>query len=79
MLGGFKAANLTEKQVKKLRDNYLNDPDFDPDKVYKQSAAAKSLCIWVGAVEALYIVEKEVEPKKQKLKKAEESLKVVES
>ena len=50
VLGSFKAANLTEKQVKRLQNNYLNDPDFDPDKVYKQSAAAKSLCIWVGAV-----------------------------
>ena len=70
---------MTERQVKRLKENYLNDADFDPEKVYKVSAACRGLCIWVGAVEALYRVEKEVEPKKAKLKKAEESLKLVES
>jgi hypothetical protein len=43
-----------------LREGYLNDADFDPDKVQKVSSAAKGLCIWVGAVEALFRVEKEV-------------------
>jgi dynein heavy chain len=62
---------MNPKQVQKLKDTYLNDADFDPDKVAGVSSAAKSLCIWVGAVEALYRVEKEVEPKKQKLAKAE--------
>lgn len=70
-LSSFKAGTMTEKQIKKLRDVYLNDEGFDPDKVSKVSAAAKGLCIWAGAVEALYRVEKEVEPKKAKLKKAE--------
>jgi dynein heavy chain len=56
VLSSFKAGTMTDKQVKKLKDNYLNDPDFDPDKVYKVSAAARGLCIWVGAVEALYRV-----------------------
>lgn len=79
VLSSFKAGTMTEKQVRRLKEIYLNDADFDPDKVYKVSAAARGLCIWVGAVEALYRVEKEVEPKKAKLKKAEEALKVVET
>ena len=70
---------MTEKQIKRLKDVYLNNPDFDADKVASQSAAAKNLCIWVGAVAALFSVEKEVEPKKIKLAKAEESLKSVEA
>jgi hypothetical protein len=41
-----------------LKEVYLNDQDFDPEKVAIVSSAAKSLCIWVGAVEALYRVEK---------------------
>jgi dynein heavy chain len=49
----------------------LNDENFVPEKVANVSAAAKSLCVWVSAVEALYRVEKEVEPKKLKLKGAE--------
>lgn len=51
---------MTEKQVKKLKEVYLNDADFDPDKVASQSQAAKNLCIWVSAVSSLYSVEKEV-------------------
>ena len=78
VLSSFKAGSLTDKQVKRLKENYLNDSDFDPEKVTRQSVAAKNLCIWVGAVEALFRVEKEVEPKKIKLAKAEESLKIVE-
>jgi dynein heavy chain len=77
VLSTFKAGTMTEKQVKKLKETYLNDQDFDPDKVAAVSGAARGLCIWVGAVEALFRVEKEVEPKKQKLAKAEESLKAV--
>lgn len=70
---------MKDKTVKKLKETYLNDPDFDPDKVAAVSGAARGLCIWVGAVEALFRVEKEVEPKKLKLAKAEESLKQVEA
>lgn len=70
---------MTPKQIQRLKDIYLNDADFDPDKVASQSQAAKNLCIWVGAVSSLYVVEKEVEPKKQKLAKAEQSLKQVEA
>ena len=70
---------MTEKQIKRLKEVYLNDADFDSDKVAGQSQAAKNLCIWVSAVAALYSVEKEVEPKKKKLAKAEESLKAVEA
>jgi len=49
VLSSFKAGSMTEKQVKKLKESYLSDPDFDPDKVSKVSAAAKNLCVWVGA------------------------------
>jgi hypothetical protein len=56
VLSTFKAGSMTEKQVKKLKETYLNDQDFDPDKVAGVSSAAKSLCIWVGAVEALFRV-----------------------
>jgi hypothetical protein len=50
VLSSFKAGSMTDKQVKRLKENYLSDADFDPDKVVKVSAAAKGLCIWVGAV-----------------------------
>lgn len=47
---------MTQKQIKKLRDTYLNDENFVPEKVQSVSAAAKSLCVWVSAVEALFRV-----------------------
>lgn len=47
---------MTEKQIKRLRDVYLSNPDFDAEKVAGQSLAAKNLCIWVGAVAALFSV-----------------------
>ncbi len=56
VLSKFKAGTMTEKQIKKLREGYLNDENFVPDKVANVSAAAKSLCIWVSAVEALFRV-----------------------
>lgn len=77
-LSSFKAGSLTEKTVRRLKEVYLNDPNYDPDKVEKVSAAAKSLCEWTTAVEALYRVEKDVEPKKKKLAEAEDSLRKVE-
>jgi dynein heavy chain, axonemal len=42
--------------------------------VAKQSNAAKSLCIWVHAMDKFHIVNKVVEPKKQKLAQAESEL-----
>ena len=60
VLSTFKAGSMTERQVKRLKDIYLNDADFDPDKVGNQSQAAKNLCVWVSAVAALFSVEKEV-------------------
>jgi dynein heavy chain, axonemal len=45
-----------------------------PETVAKQSNAAKSLCIWVHAMDKFHIVNKVVEPKKQKLAQAENEL-----
>jgi hypothetical protein len=56
VLSKFKAASMTEKQIKKLKESYLSDENFVPEKVASVSAAAKSLCVWVSAVEALFRV-----------------------
>jgi dynein heavy chain, axonemal len=53
---------------------YIDNPDFVPETVAKQSNAAKSLCIWVHAMDKFHIVNKVVEPKKLKLAKAEAEL-----
>jgi hypothetical protein len=56
VLSKFKAASMTDKQIKKLKESYLSDENFVPEKVASVSAAAKSLCVWVSAVEALFRV-----------------------
>lgn len=53
---------------------YIDNPDFVPETVAKQSNAAKSLCIWVHAMDKFHIVNKVVEPKKKKLAQAENEL-----
>lgn len=52
----------------------MDNPDFTPEIVAKQSNAAKSLCIWVHAMDKFHIVNKVVEPKKAKLAQAESEL-----
>ena len=48
---------------------------FLPDTVGKVSKAAKSLCMWVRAMDTYARVAKTVEPKKQKLMGAQKKLK----
>ncbi|CAH1408276.1 unnamed protein product [Nezara viridula] len=53
----------------------IRNPDFDPDKVGIVSTAAKSLCMWVIAIEKYGKIFKIVAPKKAKLDEAMSSLK----
>jgi dynein heavy chain len=53
---------------------YIKRDDFHPDKVKSVSNAATSLCCWVRAMDIYSRVAREIEPKKEKLKGAEESL-----
>ena len=62
-------AKLTQKLQK-----YIKREDFVPEKVKSVSAAAMSLCLWVRAMDIYGRVSREIEPKKAKLKVAEDSL-----
>ena len=37
--------------MKKIRTEYITNPDFDPAKVAKASSAAEGLCKWILAME----------------------------
>lgn len=37
--------------MQKIRAEYLNNPEFDPQKVAKASSAAEGLCKWITAME----------------------------
>jgi dynein heavy chain len=69
----FDKDNIPHSILKKLK-KYIADEDFIPETVAKVSKAAKSLCMWVRAINTYAAVAKKVEPKKAKLAEAEEKL-----
>lgn len=60
--------------MKKIRTEFMTNPEFDPSKVAKASSACEGLCKWVMAMEVYDRVAKVVAPKKEKLKEAESQL-----
>eukprot|EP00736_Rhodelphis_marinus_P004047 Rmarinus@m.11564 len=62
--------NIPDRMLKQLQ-KYVNNPQFQPEVVEKVSRAAKSLCLWVRAMDSYARVAKTVEPKRQALKEAE--------
>ncbi|ELT89912.1 hypothetical protein CAPTEDRAFT_157693, partial [Capitella teleta] len=56
---------------KKIRDKYINNPDFNPDTIRNVSSACEGLCKWVRAIEVYDGVAKVVAPKRQSLQHAE--------
>ncbi|KAM3963696.1 LOW QUALITY PROTEIN: dynein heavy chain 2, axonemal kl-2 [Aphomia sociella] len=74
-LRDFDKDNISDKTLKKI-GTYTAKPDFDPEIVGTVSAAAKSLCLWVRAIEKYGKVYKIVKPKKERLEEALESLRM---
>ncbi|XP_037073992.1 LOW QUALITY PROTEIN: dynein heavy chain 3, axonemal-like, partial [Pollicipes pollicipes] len=60
--------------IKKIRDKYTCNPDFDPTVIRNVSTACEGLCRWVRAMEVYDRVAKIVAPKKAKLAEAEGEL-----
>ncbi|GBF88264.1 dynein heavy chain axonemal protein, partial [Raphidocelis subcapitata] len=69
----FDKDNIPDGVVKRLR-RYIDDPNFTPESVAKQSKAAMSLCMWTRAMDVYNRVAKVVEPKRQALHAAQEQL-----
>eukprot|EP00698_Gefionella_okellyi_P007651 TRINITY_DN186_c0_g4_i1.p1 TRINITY_DN186_c0_g4~~TRINITY_DN186_c0_g4_i1.p1 ORF type:complete len:3955 (+),score=1074.62 TRINITY_DN186_c0_g4_i1:43-11907(+) len=65
--------NVPAPTLKKLK-KYLDMEDFVPSVVEKVSKAAKSLCMWVRAMDVYSNVAKTVAPKRAKLKEMEDLL-----
>lgn len=70
----FNKDSITAAVQKKLQ-KYINDPQFVPEIVQKQSNAATSMCMWVRAMNVYADVAKVVAPKKAALFEAESALK----
>ncbi|XP_071558453.1 dynein axonemal heavy chain 1 [Temnothorax nylanderi] len=69
----FKKEDITEEIINKLKD-YIENPNFQPDKVLQVSKACHSLCLWIHAMYNYYFVNEKVAPKMAALAKAEEIL-----
>ncbi|XP_031567893.1 dynein heavy chain 3, axonemal-like [Actinia tenebrosa] len=66
--------NIAPAVMKKIRDKYVTNPDFNPDVIRSVSSACEGLCKWILAMEVYDRVAKVVGPKKEKLAAAEAEL-----
>ncbi|KAK1121659.1 hypothetical protein K0M31_009971 [Melipona bicolor] len=68
----FDKDNIPDAVIEKIRKEYLTNPDFNPEKIKKVSAACEGLCRWVYAMSEYDKVSKVVAPKKKALAEAQE-------
>lgn len=47
----FDKDNIPANIMKKIRDKYTNNPEFNPEIIRNVSSACEGLCKWVRAVE----------------------------
>ncbi|KNC54636.1 dynein heavy chain 2 [Thecamonas trahens ATCC 50062] len=69
----FPKDNIPEATIAKIQP-YIEDPDFEPEKVVRVSVACKSICMWVRAMEKYHQISKVVAPKRQAHAEAKASL-----
>ncbi|OXB70414.1 UNVERIFIED_CONTAM: hypothetical protein H355_012305 [Colinus virginianus] len=69
----FDKDSISNSTLKKI-EKYTKDSTFAPNSVLKVSRAAGALCMWVHAMQMYAEVYREVEPKRLRLKLAEEQL-----
>ena len=69
-----KVAQVPELVIRKLRANYLSNPEFEPEKVASKSLAAKSISKWVRAMNNFYDVLKKAEPKRKRYEEEKANL-----
>jgi len=77
LLTTYDKDNIPPARLKKLRKEYVNMPEFQPELVEKVSKAGLGLCLWARAMDIYADVAKEVEPKKARLKIMNAELKVI--
>ncbi|CAD5122382.1 DgyrCDS10813 [Dimorphilus gyrociliatus] len=68
--------NIPPPIIKKIRDKYTSNPDFEPSVIKSASTACEGLCKWVKAMDTYDRIARVVAPKKAKLDEAESELAV---
>lgn len=75
-LKAYDRDNIPAPCIKKIREQFIDNPDFQPSIIKNVSSACEGLCKWVRAMEVYERVAKVVAPKKIRLKEAEDELAV---
>ncbi|KAK0140700.1 Dynein heavy chain 3, axonemal [Merluccius polli] len=75
-LKAYDKDNIPAASIKKIRDKFVDNPEFQPSIIKNVSSACEGLCKWVRAMEVYERVAKVVAPKKARLKEAEDELAV---
>ena len=63
--------NIPPRIIKRIREVYIPNEDFTPERIAKASTACEGMCKWICAMEVYDRVAKVVAPKKEALKVAE--------
>lgn len=68
--------NIPSVIMKRIRERFIDHPDFQPAVIKNVSSACEGLCKWVRAMEVYDRVAKVVAPKRERLKEAEGKLEI---
>ncbi|XP_040611383.1 dynein heavy chain 3, axonemal [Mesocricetus auratus] len=68
--------NIPPVIMKRIRERFIDHPDFQPAVIKNVSSACEGLCKWVRAMEVYERVAKVVAPKRERLKEAEGKLEI---
>ncbi|XP_042639137.1 dynein axonemal heavy chain 3 [Orycteropus afer afer] len=66
--------NIPPAVMKRIRERFIDHPDFQPAVIKNVSSACEGLCKWVRAMEVYDRVAKVVAPKRERLREAEGKL-----
>ncbi|XP_064448835.1 dynein axonemal heavy chain 3 [Mirounga angustirostris] len=66
--------NIPPVIMKRIRERFIDHPDFQPAVIKNVSSACEGLCKWVRAMEVYDRVAKVVAPKRERLREAEAKL-----
>uniref|UniRef100_A0A667J1Y3 Dynein axonemal heavy chain 3 n=1 Tax=Lynx canadensis TaxID=61383 RepID=A0A667J1Y3_LYNCA len=66
--------NIPPTIMKRIRERFIDHPDFQPAVIKNVSSACEGLCKWVRAMEVYDRVAKVVAPKRERLREAEGKL-----
>ncbi|MEJ1273900.1 hypothetical protein NN561_004775 [Cricetulus griseus] len=68
--------NIPSVIMKRIRERFIDHPDFQPSVIKNVSSACEGLCKWVRAMEVYERVAKVVAPKRERLREAEGKLEI---